>query len=83
MTVIFDPESDLMNAMSIAKPLIKTLSCPIHGRKAGVCFDYDDRGTNAYITKYCCPDFAEYVIKKLEETQRFDNIEIKNVDSVV
>lgn len=83
MAVIFDPELDLMNAMSIAKPLLKTLSCPVHKRKAIVRFDYDNRGTNAYITKYCCPEFAEYVVKKLEETQRFDNIEIKDADPVM
>lgn len=81
MVYIRDLENELRIAMDEVKPLVRSLTCPIHKRKARLIYDYDNRGINAYIKKCCCQAFADVVAEKLEETKFFDNIEIVNVES--
>ncbi len=38
--------------------------CPVHRRKVLFTSDYLDDGTHAYITRYCCKEFAEKVAQE-------------------
>ena len=77
-----DPEVSLWYAIEKAKPIVRSLCCPVHRRKARVQFDYNDRGLNAYITKCCCVAFADVVVKALQDAELFDHIEIVGVESI-
>ena len=81
MAYIPSYEDDLFYAVLVARPLVKSLRCPIHKRLARVSFDYDNSGVNAYITFCCCQPFADVVAKKLRDTELFYNIKIEYVKS--
>ena len=51
MVYIRDLENELRCAMDEVKPLVRSLTCPIHKRTARLIYDYDNRGINAYIKK--------------------------------
>lgn len=70
-------ETALAENVPVARSFVRKFVCPVHKRKVLVSFDYDEHGTHAYITRYCCREHAEVVVKALKEAQLFDTVAIE------
>lgn len=71
-------ESSLAVNVPKAQEIKKRLVCPVHNRKVLFGYDYDNSGTHAYITRYCCPEHAKVVADAFKEAQLFDFVTIKD-----
>jgi hypothetical protein len=71
-------EENFGDAEKLGKEVVKKLVCPVHGKKARVSFDYDNSGNNAYITKCCCPQFANCVKDAILQTNSFHVVKIED-----
>lgn len=76
-----DYELELAHAKPIAKFLVRFLVCPTHKTKLRVDCDFDRFGVNAYVSKCCCGDMEKVVFTLLNNTQLFQKIQIKYIDS--
>ena len=73
-----DPEEQLASDIRIADDELYELGkCPVHKKKASVSYDCDEHGSYAYVTRYCCQEFAIKVAETLEKTRRFVRVEIE------
>jgi hypothetical protein len=79
MIPIIDPEQEFGYAKDAAKPIVKSLLCPIHKKRAKFVYGYDDKGIYAQLTKCCCFYFSQIVVNALEEAELFDRIEVKDL----
>lgn len=70
-------ESSLAASVPEAKALKAKMICPVHRRKVLFASDYLGDGTHAYITRYCCKEFAEKVAQAFRDAQLFDHVEVK------
>jgi len=62
-----------------AKEEVQKLYCNVHNKRARISCDYDNFGSNAYIYRYCCPDFAKEVKEVISNMKRFNKIEIEDI----
>jgi hypothetical protein len=72
----YSPEDELAFVQPEIKILFKDFRCPVHKRKAKIESDYDNEGLNAYVSEYCCPQFAQQVEQILWDTQRFRTVTV-------
>ena len=78
ITELYDyAESSLAVNVPKANALKAKMICPVHRRKVLFTYDYLNDGTHAYITRYCCKEFAEKVAQAFREAQLFDHVEVE------
>lgn len=71
-------EMNMADDEIFAKKELQKLSCKVHNKKVRISCDYDNLGSNAYIEKYCCLEFAKEVEEVLAKMERFNKIEIED-----
>lgn len=69
-----DEESFAFNVFLACEEAVSTIFCKDHKRKLSIDWDYDEFGSNIYLSGYCCERFAKAVAKHLFKTQSPDNI---------
>lgn len=71
-------ETSLAENVPVAKEIKKNMICPIHKRKVLFQYDYSNDGTHAYITRYCCLEHAQSVMKAFVKAKLFDHVSIEH-----